>query len=88
VTCAWRGTSEYVDIGLWKVPPSIVDSLLSHRTDEHRFLPVVQGAIQEGLEVAAMISQQWMHLGGTEPSVTENIRAVTRALLQEASAYP
>ncbi|MDY7030052.1 MAG: NTP transferase domain-containing protein [Spirochaetota bacterium] len=88
VTCAWRGTSEYVDIGLWKVPPSIVDSLLSHRTDEHRFLPVVQGAIQEGLEVAAMISQQWIHLGGTEPSVTENIRAVTRALLQEASAYP
>jgi len=86
VTRAWKGDSDYVDIGLWKIPPSIVDSLLSHRTDEHRFLPVVEGAIQEGLEVAAMISPRWIHLGGTEPSVTDNIRAVTMALLPEASS--
>ncbi len=87
VTRAWKGDSDFVDIGLWKVPPSIVDSLLSHRTDEHRFLPVVQGAIQAGLEVAAMISPQWIHLGGTEPTVTDNIREVTMALLQESPPY-
>jgi len=86
VTRAWKGDSEYVDIGLWKVPPSIVDSLLSHRTDEHRFLPVVQGTIQAGFEVAAMISPQWIHLGGTEPSAAENIRSVTMALLPESSS--
>lgn len=84
VTRAWEGKSEYVDIGLWKVPVSIMDAMLNHKTDEHRFLPVVENAIREGLTVDALLADKWIHLGGTEPSVVANLKAVTSCLLQEA----
>jgi len=84
VTRAWEGNSEYVDIGLWKVPVSIMDAMLSHKTDEHRFLPVVENAIRAGLTVEALLADTWIHLGGTEPSVVANLKAVTSYLLQEA----
>ncbi len=83
ITRAWEGKSEYVDIGLWKVPVSIMDAMLHHKTDEHRFLPVVENAIREGLTVDAVLAEEWIHLGGTEPSVVANLKAVTTRLLQE-----
>lgn len=85
VTCAWEGTSKFVDIGLWKVPVSIMDAMLSHKTDEHRFLPVVESAIQAGLTVDAILADEWIHLGGTEPSVVANLKAVTSRLLHEVA---
>ena len=84
VTRAWEGKSEYVDIGLWKVPLSIMDAMLNHKTDEHRFLPVVENAIHEGLTVDALLAENWIHLGGTEPSVVANLKVVTNFLLQKA----
>lgn len=82
VTRAWEGKSEYVDIGLWKVPVSIMESMLNHKTDEHRFLPVLEKALQSGLVVDAVLADEWVHLGGTEPSVVANLKAVTTRLLQ------
>ncbi|MCF7914621.1 MAG: NTP transferase domain-containing protein [Spirochaetaceae bacterium] len=83
ITRAWQGKSEYVDIGVWKVPVSIMDAMLSHKTDEHRYLPVVEEALQEGLIVDAVRAEEWVHLGGTEPSVIANLKAVTTRLLEE-----
>ena len=85
VTRAWEGKSEYVDIGLWKVPVSVMDAMLNHKTDEHRFLPVVENALHEGLRVDAIVADEWIHLGGTEPSVVANLKAVTNRLLQEVA---
>jgi len=81
ITRAWQGTSDFVDIGLWKVPPSVIGSMLSHKTDEHRYLPVVENAIEDGLRVRALYADKWLHLGGTEPSVTENLKSLTSALI-------
>ena len=83
ITRAWKGKSEYVDIGVWKVPVSIMNTMLSHKTDEHRYLPVVEEALQEGLTVDAVQAEEWVHLGGTEPSVIANLKAVTNRLLRE-----
>jgi NDP-sugar pyrophosphorylase family protein len=83
ITRAWEGKSEYVDIGVWKVPVSIMDAMLSHKTDEHRCLPVVEKALQEGLTVDAVQAEEWIHLGGTEPSVRANLKAVTTRLMKE-----
>ncbi len=85
ITRAWEGKSEYVDIGLWKVPVTIMNAMLNHKTDEHRFLPVVENAIHEGLRVEAIIADEWIHLGGTEPSVIANLKAVTSRLLREVA---
>jgi len=82
---AWEGTGDFVDTGLWKVPPSMIDFILACKTDEFRFLPAIEAAIQRGLRVGALISDRWVHLGGTEPSVTENLRMVTDALLREVT---
>ncbi|MFO7731716.1 MAG: NTP transferase domain-containing protein [Spirochaetia bacterium] len=83
ITRAWQGKSEFVDIGVWKVPVSIMDSMLSHKTDEHRYLPVLEEALQGGLKIDAVQADEWVHLGGTEPSVIANLKAVTNRLLRE-----
>jgi len=80
---AWKGSDDYVEIGLWKVPASVLESMLEHKADEYRYLPVIDNAIREGLEVAALRAERWIHLGGTEPSVTENLRAVTEYLMSK-----
>ncbi len=83
---AWKGHDDYVEIGLWKVPSALITTMLNHKADEYRYLPVVDSAIEQGLEVAALRANEWIHLGGTEPGVTENLVAVTEDLMNRREA--
>ncbi len=80
---AWQGEDDYVETGLWKLPMSLVDKMFARKVDEYRFLPAIQAAIEEGTEVSAVVAEEWIHLGGTEPSVRENLIHVTQRLLAE-----
>lgn len=80
---AWEGTDEYVEIGLWKVPAEVLVSMLEHKADEYRYLPVIDNAIRNGLRVAALHAKEWVHLGGTEPNVIENLRYITGYLMRK-----
>ena len=86
ITRAWKGTSDFVEIGVWKLPPSLVEKLFSRKVDEYRFLPAIQAAIEDGVEVSAVHAHEWVHLGGTEPSVRENLIHVTQRLLAQLRA--
>jgi NDP-sugar pyrophosphorylase family protein len=83
VTRAWQGQSPYVEIGLWKLAPELREHLFARKVDEYRFLPAVQNAIEEGVPVGALIAEEWVHLGGTEPSVLESIALVTKRMAAE-----
>jgi NDP-sugar pyrophosphorylase family protein len=78
---AWRGTGEYVDAGLWRLSPRLMGAMMQGRSDEVRVLLAVQNAIDQGVEVGALFTEPWIHLGGTEPSFEENLAAVTRFFL-------
>ncbi len=80
---AWKGTDDYVEIGLWKLSPDLLDKMFARKVDEFRFLPAVQAALEEGTPVSAVVADEWVHLGGTEPSVRENLIHVTQRLLAE-----
>ncbi len=83
ISRAWKGSGDYVEIGVWKLHPSLLEKLFSRKCDEYRFLPAVQAAIEEGSFVSAVQADEWIHLGGTEPSVRENLIHVTQRLLAE-----
>jgi hypothetical protein len=81
VTRAWEGASPYIDAGLWRFGPELLNLVTVSRADEWRVLLNVQSAIESGIEVGAQMSSEWIHLGGTEPSFEGNIREVTRFFL-------
>jgi NDP-sugar pyrophosphorylase family protein len=76
ITRAWRGSSAFVECGIWKFSPALLGFMMSRKADEYRALPSVQNAIEHGLPVAALEREEWIHLGGTEPSVKENLQSV------------
>lgn len=76
VTRAWRGSGPFVECGIWKFSPGLMDLLLSRKVDEYRALPAVQAAIEAGFRVGAVERSGWTHLGGVEPSVEANLAAV------------
>lgn len=76
VTRAWKGSGPYVECGIWKFSPPLLDWMLTRKEDEYRALPAVQAAIEAGLRVGSLERETWIHLGGTEPSPEENLRAV------------
>jgi len=71
---AWQGTSPFVDCGIWKFSPAMLAYMMSGKADEYRALVSVQQAIEQGLPIAALERDSWIHLGGTEPSVSENLK--------------
>jgi NDP-sugar pyrophosphorylase family protein len=77
VTLAWMGAGPFVECGIWKFSPRMIGYMMKRRVDEYRALPAVQAAIEDGVPVAAVERERWIHLGGTEPSVEANLRAVT-----------
>jgi len=76
ITRAWKGSSPFVECGIWKFSPEIVAYMMSRKDDEYRALSSVQAAIEDGMPVAALERSRWIHLGATEPSVAENLAEV------------
>jgi len=85
ITKAWKGTSPYVECGIWKFSPSLVQWMMKRKEDEYRALASVQAAIEAGLPVGYVERKRWIHLGGTEPTVQANLKQVTRFLMDQAS---
>lgn len=84
VVRAFGGSGPYVECGVWKMGPALVDFMMSRKADEYRALISVQAAIEAGLEVKAFEREEWIHLGGTEPDLRSNLAALyRRALLRE-----
>lgn len=76
VTRAWKGTSPFVECGIWKFSPGMIAYMMSRKDDEYRALASVQAAIEDGRPVAAVERSRWVHLGAVEPGVAENLAEV------------
>jgi len=76
ITRAWKGSSPFVECGIWKFSPGMIAYMMSRKEDEYRALASVQAAIEDGMPVAAVERSLWVHLGATEPSVVENLAEV------------
>ncbi|HAE22503.1 MAG TPA: hypothetical protein DCG47_09315 [Spirochaetaceae bacterium] len=87
ITKAWQGSSSYVECGIWKFSPTMIGFMMSRKADEYRALPSVQNAIEHGLAVAALERNEWIHLGGTEPSVKENLQSLLSFFSQFAYTW-
>jgi len=86
ITRAWQGTSPFVDCGIWKFSPAMLGFMMSKKADEYRALVSVQQAIESGLPVYALERDSWIHLGGTEPSVGENLKAMINFFAEELNS--
>lgn len=87
VTRAFQGTGPFIECGVWKFSSVMLGYMMSRKADEYRALASVQAAIEDGLEVTAVEQETWIHLGGTEPSVRDNLAAVTRFFLGMAPSW-
>ncbi len=87
ITRAWKGTSPFVECGIWKFSPDMIGFMMSRKDDEYRALASVQAAIESGRQVAAIERGTWIHLGGTEPGVAENLIAVVEFFQKERQAW-
>jgi NDP-sugar pyrophosphorylase family protein len=85
VTRVWEGQGPLLDIGAWKLAGDVLPRLAEVRAPngEYRMLPNLQRLVDGGLEVGYVLSDEWIHLGGTLPSAEENVRAVARRLWGE-----
>ncbi|MEY1554297.1 NTP transferase domain-containing protein [Yoonia sp. R2331] len=68
ITQAWEGDSDYVDIGLWKFSEAMVKRMTGRKEVEYRIMPNLQDAIMDGENIGYLIEDEWLHLGGTEPT--------------------
>ncbi|HKI56625.1 MAG TPA: NTP transferase domain-containing protein [Trueperaceae bacterium] len=88
VTKAWYGRGPLADIGLWKLEPAVMAAMHEPTGDEVRALPNLQRQIEAGLSVGWLRAEEWLHLGGTEPTPEENVLAVARRVLELQGAEP
>lgn len=82
ITQAWEGASEYVDIGFWKFSEAMVERMTARREGEYRIMPNLQDAITEGEKIGYLIEDEWLHLGGTEPTPEINTLRIARRVRQ------
>lgn len=78
ITQAWEGDSDYVDIGFWKFSEAIVDRMTGRKEVEFRIMPNLQDAITEGERIGYLIEDEWLHLGGTEPTPEINTLRIAK----------
>ena len=78
VTQAWEGDSDYVDIGLWKFSEAMVERMTSRKEGEYRIMPNLQDAILDGEKIGHLIEDEWLHLGGTEPTPEINTLRIAK----------
>ena len=90
VTRAWNGEDALYDIGLWKLEPEVLGRMTGTRRGEYRgeyrMVPNLQGALEDGHDIAALETDEWLHLGGVHPSPEANALAVARRVLELAGA--
>jgi UDP-N-acetylglucosamine diphosphorylase / glucose-1-phosphate thymidylyltransferase / UDP-N-acetylgalactosamine diphosphorylase / glucosamine-1-phosphate N-acetyltransferase / galactosamine-1-phosphate N-acetyltransferase len=74
----WEGDEPLYDVGLWKLPVTVMRDLRRVRTaaGEFRVLPNLQQHVDDGLAVGWLEIGSWVHLGGTDPTPEENVRRV------------
>ncbi len=82
VTRAWCGQDDLYDIGVWKFSPAVLDLMLSRREGEFRVLPNLQEAIERGIDIGAVVVDEWIHLGGVNPTPAANVVSVAQRLLE------
>lgn len=82
ITTAWRGDSEQYDIGLWKLSPAVVRGMTSRKVDEFRVMPNLQHALENGAAIGYVQADEWIHLGGTRPTASENVQQVAQRVLE------
>ncbi len=82
VTRAWEGDSDYVDIGFWKFSQDIVQRMTGRREVEYRIMPNLQDALADGATIGHLIEDEWLHLGGTEPTPEINTLRIARRVRQ------
>ena len=56
--------------------------MLSRREGEFRVLPNLQAAIERGIDIGAVVVDEWIHLGGVNPTPEANVVQVSRRLLE------
>lgn len=78
VTQAWEGESDYVDIGFWKFSEAIVERMTRRKEGEYRIMPNLQDAITDGEKIGYLVADEWLHLGGTEPTPEINTLRIAR----------
>lgn len=82
ITQAWEGDSDYVDIGFWKLAEGIVQRMTGRKEVEYRIMPNLQDAIAEGQQIGYLIADEWLHLGGTEPTPEINTLRIAARVRQ------
>lgn len=82
ITQAWEGDSDYVDIGLWKFSEAIVHRMTGRKEVEFRIMPNLQDAIADGESIGYLIEDEWLHLGGTEPTPEINTLRIAQRVRQ------
>jgi len=90
VTRVWEGEGPLYDVGLWKLSPAVLARIGEARAEsgEVRMLVNLQRAIDSGEACGYVVTDEWVHLGGTLPSPEENVRSVVRRVLEHAPAAP
>lgn len=78
----WRGTSDYIETCPWKFSAEIIQEMFSAKEDEFRALLNLQQMIDKGHTVGYIDNPDWVHLGGTEPTVPENIFACVKDIYE------
>lgn len=83
VTRVWQGESDLFDIGLWKLQPEVLAAMTEVKADngEYRALPNLQRCIERGADVGWVTAEEWLHLGGTQPTPEQNVLAVVHRVL-------
>lgn len=88
VTRVWEGAGPLLDVGAWKLEAPLLRELAAVKAanGEYRMLPNLQLQLEAGLEVGYVVSDAWVHLGGTLPTPEENVRAVAERVLAEVGS--
>lgn len=67
VVSAWRGSSPYVEVGLWKLVPQVMTGMRSSQDGEYRMLYVLEHYLRNGHPAGYVETPEWVHLGGDGP---------------------
>ena len=70
------------DIGFWKLSEATVHRMTGRKEVEYRILPNLQDAIADGDRIGYLIEDEWLHLGGTEPTPEINTLRIARRVRQ------
>ena len=82
ITQAWEGDSAFVDIGFWKLSEALVQRMTKRKEGEYRIMPNLQDAVADGENIGFLKEDEWLHLGGTEPTPEINTLRISNRVKQ------